>query len=82
MEMLGGHVAVFASGSEALVLNNHFFARFFAYEKVDFAFLALQGVPGQAVSSAVRAGLRLPIRLGTALLGCLLAYVLHRALSE
>ncbi|PKU35556.1 rap1 gtpase-activating protein 2 isoform x7 [Limosa lapponica baueri] len=50
--------------------------------KVDSALVALQGVPGQAVSSLVRAGLRLPGRLGTALLGCLLAYVLHCALSE
>ncbi|KAM6048504.1 rap1 GTPase-activating protein 2 isoform 15-T17 [Theristicus caerulescens] len=43
---------------------------------------SFKGVPGQAVSSVVRAGLRLPGRLGTALLGCILAYVLHRALSE
>lgn len=54
----------------------------FVYEKVDFALLALQGVPGQAMSSVVRTGLRLPGRLGTALLGCILAYVLHRMLSE
>lgn len=54
----------------------------FVYEKVDFALSALQGVLGQAVSSLAWAGLCLPSRLGTALLGCLLAYVLHRALSE
>lgn len=54
----------------------------FVYEKADFALLALQGVPGQSVSSVVRAGLCLPGHLGTALLGCVLAYVLHRVLSE
>lgn len=54
----------------------------FVYKKVDFALSALQGAPGRAVSSLLRAALRLPVGLGTALLGCVLAYVLHRALPE
>lgn len=51
-------------------------------EETDCALLALQGVLGWEVSPVGRAGLRLPQRLGPALLGCLLAYILHRVLSE
>lgn len=49
---------------------------------MDFALLVLQGVPGQAVGAVVRAGLWLPGHFRTVLLGCLLAYVLHRVLPE
>jgi len=72
------HVTAFTSGSKTVIV----FCMLFVYEKVDSALLASQGVPGQAVRSAARAGLRLPGRLATALLAGVLAYVLHRALSE
>lgn len=51
-------------------------------QETDHALLALQGVLGWEVSPVVRVGLCLPGCLGPALLGCLMAYVLHRALSE
>lgn len=46
-------------------------------EETDRALLALQGALGWEVSPVVRVG-----RLGPALLGCLLAYILHHVLWE
>lgn len=51
-------------------------------EETDCALLVLQGVLGWELSPVGRAGLCLPGYLGPALLGCLLAYMLHRVLSE
>lgn len=58
------------------------FSHAFVYEKVHFAFLAFQGVLGRVVHPAAGAGLCLPRHVGTALLGCLLAYLLHRVFLE
>lgn len=58
------------------------FSHAFVHEKVHFAFLAFQGVLGRVVHPAAGAGLRLPLHLGTALLGCLLAYLLHSVFLE
>lgn len=77
MEMLGTHITVFNSGCETLMLNDQCL-RVFCARGSGLCCLVLQGVPGQAGSST----LRVPGRLATALLGCVLAYVLHHALSQ
>lgn len=77
LKMPGSHIIVFNSGCEMLMLNDQCLHVFCARGS-GLCCLALQGMPGQAGSSA----LRVPGQLVTALLGCVLAYVLHHALSE